>query len=126
MAFICYAFGVLLVTPTLLLLIKRPPSLKLTRFFMICGFLHAGDVCLWFYAMARIPIAEVTAIGYDAPIFVTIGATFLGEKLYSRRIFIIILGFLSTIIILRPGFQEINSGQLVQLCAVHIYLQLLF
>ena len=34
------------------------------------GFVHGIGVILWFYAMARIPIAEVTAIGYTAPIFV--------------------------------------------------------
>ena len=36
--------------------------------------MHGVGVILWFYAMARIPIAEVTALGYVAPIFVTIGA----------------------------------------------------
>jgi drug/metabolite transporter (DMT)-like permease len=122
MAFIRYAFGILLVAPTLLMLIQIPPSLKLVQFFAIRGFLHASGVCLWFYAMARIPIAEVTAIGYVAPIFVTVGAAlFLGEKLHARRIISVIVGFLGALIILRPGFQEINSGQLAQLCAAPIF-----
>ena len=122
MAFIRYAFGVLLVAPTLLFLFRILPSLKVTRLFAIRGFLHAVGVCLWFYAMARIPIAEVTAIGYVAPIFVTVGAAlFLGEKLHARRIISVIVGFLGALIILRPGFQEINSGQLAQLCAAPIF-----
>ena len=122
MAFIRYAFGIILVAPTLLLLFRIPPSLKLTLFFAIRGFLHAGGVCLWFYAMARIPIAEVTAIGYVAPIFVTVGAAlFLGEKLHARRIISVIVGFLGALVILRPGFQDVNSGQLAQLCAAPIF-----
>ena len=77
---------------------------------------------LWFYAMARIPIAEVTAIGYTAPLFVTIGAAFfLGERLQSRRIMAIIVGLIGTCIILRPGFQEIGLGQLAQCVAAPLF-----
>ena len=77
---------------------------------------------LWFYAMARIPIAEVTAIGYTAPIFVTIGAAlFLGERLHARRIGAVIAGFVGAMIIVRPGFQEISSGQLAQLAAAPLF-----
>ena len=35
---------------------------------------------LWFFAMSRITVAELTALNYVTPIFVTIGAAiFLGE-----------------------------------------------
>ena len=40
----------------------------------------------WFYALALIPVAEVTAIGFLAPLFGTLGAiVFLGEKVRIRR-----------------------------------------
>lgn len=72
--------------------------------------------------MARIPIAEVTAIGYVSPIFVTIGAAlFLGEKLHLRRIGGVLCALLGALIILRPGFQEIGLGQLAQLCAAPLF-----
>ena len=122
MAFIRYAFGLLLIIPALLPLFRNPPTIKRIRFFAVRGFLHSFGVMLWFFAMARIPIAEVTAIGYIAPIFVTIGAAlFLGEKLHVRRIISIGIGFIGALIILRPGFQEINSGQLAQLTAAPIF-----
>ena len=122
MAFIRYAFGILLIAPALLPLFRNPPSLLRIRFFALRGFLHAFAVMLWFFAMARIPIAEVTAIGYVAPIFVAIGAAlFLGEKLHVRRIVSIGVGFIGALIILRPGFQEISSGQLAQLTAAPIF-----
>lgn len=122
MAFIRYAFGVVLVIPALIPLVRTPPSIQRMRFFAVRGFLHAFGVMLWFYAMARIPIAEVTAIGYVAPIFVAIGAAvFLKEKMHARRIASIAVGFVGALIILRPGFQDINSGQLAQLAAAPIF-----
>ncbi len=122
MAFIRYAFGILLVAPALLPLFRQPPSFHRLRFFTIRGLAHAVGVMLWFFAMARIPIAEVTAIGYVAPIFITIGAAlFLGEKLQARRIFSVLVGFIGALVILRPGFQEINAGQLAQLCAAPFF-----
>lgn len=122
MAFIRYAFGIILVLPALIPVLRDPPSLPRMKFFVGRGVLHAFGVMLWFYAMARIPMAEVTAIGYVAPIFVAIGAAiFLGEKMQARRIVSIAVGFLGALIILRPGFQEINSGQLAQLAAAPLF-----
>jgi drug/metabolite transporter (DMT)-like permease len=77
---------------------------------------------LWFYAMARIPIAEVTALGYTAPIFVTLGAAFFfRERLHLRRIMAVAIGFLGAMVIIRPGFHEISSGQLAQLAAAPLF-----
>ena len=84
--------------------------------------IHTFGVVLWFFAMARIPIAEVTAIGYVTPIFVTIGAAlFLGERLRARRIMGVLAGLLGAVIILRPGFNEISIGQLAQLSAAPLF-----
>ena len=121
-AFIRYAFGLLIVLPTLWRLFKAPPGKSLMGSFVLRGFVHAFGVTLWFFAMARIPIAEVTAIGYVTPIFVTIGAAiFLGETLKARRIMGVVAGFVGAIIILRPGFQEISIGQLAQLCTAPLF-----
>ena len=40
------------------------------------------------------------------------------EKIYARRIGAIIFGFIGTLIILRPGFREIELGHVAQLMAV--------
>jgi len=121
-AFLRYAFGLLLILPAFRHLWHRMPSPREWRNFALRGFVHGIAVMLWFYAMARIPIAEVTAIGYTAPIFVTIGAAlFLGERLQARRIGAVIAAFGGALIILRPGFQELSSGQLAQLCAAPLF-----
>ncbi len=121
-AFIRYFMGTLFILP---MVIKNWPgriSSNDTKLFVLRGLFHGIGVGLWFYAMANIPIAEVVAIGYVSPIFIFIGAAlFLGEGLQMHRLFGIFCGLLGTMIILRPGFQEINLGQLAQLCAAPLF-----
>ena len=86
------------------------------------GVVHGAGVMLWFYAMAHIPIAEVTALGFTAPIFTTIGAAlFLGEKLRARRIGAVLVGFAGAMIILRPGIAVIDPGAIAQLIAAPLF-----
>ena len=125
-AFIRYVFGLVLLAPIYWRLLRALPST--TRLppraglHVVRGLVHGTGVMLWFYAMARIPIAEVTAIGYTAPIFTTLGAAlFLGERLRARRITALALGFLGTMIILRPGLVEIEPGALAQLAAAPLF-----
>lgn len=121
-AFIRYAMGIVLLAPVFFRLLSRgsrPGSLKL---YALRGVVHGLGVMLWFYAMARIPIAEVTAIGFTSPIFTVIGAAlFLGERLDARRVICVALGFVGTMIILRPGAQAIAPGALAQLCAAPLF-----
>ncbi len=121
-AFIRYAMGVVIVIPLLLRIkwsrfVRGRFGLYLTR-----GLVHGVGVMLWFYAMAHIPIAEVTALGFTAPIFTTIGAAlFLGEKVRARRIGAVLMGFAGTLIILRPGIVVIDPGAIAQLIAAPLF-----
>ncbi len=121
-AFIRYLFGLILIAPILLRLRGNWPSRGMMGLYVLRGLFHGLAVMLWFYAMARIPIAEVTALGYTAPIFTTIGAAlFLGERLHTRRILAVVAGFLGAIVILRPGFQTIEMGSIAQLAAAPLF-----
>lgn len=115
-AFIRYFMGLLFLLPTM----KRIFAARLTRrqhtLFGMRGGLHALGVILWFYAMTQIPLAEVTAMSYLSPVFVTLGAAaFLGEKLAARRIAAVVFALIGAVIILRPGFRELNGGHLAML-----------
>ncbi|MEM8793049.1 MAG: DMT family transporter [Pseudomonadota bacterium] len=117
-AFIRYVLGLIMLLPFAGPILRNPPTRGEAIAFSLRGLVHGFAVFLWFYAMARIPIAEVTAIGYTAPIFVAIGAAiFLGETMKMRRIAAILIAFVGTLVILRPGLQEISSGHLAQLAA---------
>ena len=121
-AFIRYCFGVVLMLPLLLAALRVQPVPRRFGLHVLRGVVHAAGVMLWFYAMARIPIAEVTAIGFTAPLFTTIGAAlFLGERLRARRIVAVVVGFIGTLVILRPGVQAIAPGALAQLAAAPLF-----
>jgi drug/metabolite transporter (DMT)-like permease len=121
-AFIRYGFGTLLFVPLYWRLIQRRTYPARIRMHMLRGLVHGIGVMLWFYAMARIPIAEVTAIGFTAPIFVTVGAViFLGERLQRRRTAAVIIAFVGALVILRPGVSAISLGALAQLAAAPLF-----
>ncbi|MBT5571970.1 MAG: DMT family transporter [Alphaproteobacteria bacterium] len=121
-AFIRYLFGLLLLLPVFVRMgsLRRPASvigLHASR-----GVIHGIGVMLWFFAMANIPIAEVTALGFTAPIFTTVGAAlFLGERLRLYRIGAVLMGFGGALVVLQPGFQEINIGSIAQLTAAPLF-----
>ena len=121
-AFLRYVIGVGFMLPFLYRTLRVRPIPRRLGLHVLRGIVHAGGVMLWFFAMARIPIAEVTAIGFTAPLFTTIGAVlFLGEKLRARRISAVIIGFVGTVIILRPGIEAIHIGALAQLAAAPLF-----
>ncbi|MDJ0859048.1 MAG: DMT family transporter, partial [Dinoroseobacter sp.] len=63
-----------------------------------------------------IPIAEVTAMNYLSPVYVTLGAAlFMGEKLAVRRIAAICVALFGALIILRPGFRELSPGHIAMI-----------
>ena len=123
-AFIRYLIGVLLLLPVLWRMRERGFGLraKSLPWYGLRGVVHGVAVMLWFYAMARIPLAEVTAIGFSAPVFTALGAILIfGEHVRVRRMLAIAAGFIGTLVILRPGFNEIGPGSLAQLVAAFFF-----
>ncbi|MEM6306085.1 MAG: DMT family transporter [Pseudomonadota bacterium] len=121
-AFLRYAIGLLFMLPAVLSLRSEPITRRQHGLFALRGLFHALGVMLWFYAMTRISIAEVTAMNYLAPIYVSLGAAlFLGERLAARRIIAVLLGLLGAVIILRPGFRELSLGHIGMLFAAIVF-----
>lgn len=72
----------------------------------------------WFSALELIPVGEVTAISFLAPLFATIGAAlFLGEVVRSRRWAATLVGLMGALVILRPGMVELNLGSWLAVAA---------
>ena len=117
-AFLRYLLGLVFLIPLLRPLLRARPTARQWRLFGLRGLAHGVGVMLWFYAMTQIPIAEVTAMNYLAPVYVTIGAAlFLGETLAARRIAAVVVALLGALIILRPGVREVDPGHLAMLLA---------
>ena len=64
-----------------------------------------------YYSISVIPLAQVVALSYAAPLFAALGAVVvLGEKLRARRITAILIGFAGVLIVLRPGIETFSLG----------------
>ena len=70
----------------------------------------------FFTALSLTPIARVTALAFTAPIFAGLMSVIvLGERFRMRRWAATICGFAGTLIILRPGIQEVDLGSMLVL-----------
>ena len=121
-AFVRYAIGVALLLPTLLAVPRSAWRLPRLAPHVLRGLTHGIGVMLWFFAMTQIPIADVTALGFTSPIFVTLGAAlFLGERLRLRRMIAIGIGFAGMLVILRPGLNTLELGAAAMLLAAPLF-----
>jgi drug/metabolite transporter (DMT)-like permease len=121
-AFLRYLLGAVFLIPMLRPLIKAQLNRRQIMLFGWRGLAHSLGVILWFFAMTKIPIADVTAMNYLAPIYVTIGAAlFLGEKLAFRRMLAIGVALIGALIVLRPGFREVSIGHIAMLATAVLF-----
>lgn len=115
-AFLRYLLGLVFVVPMIRPILDAHLSRRALGLFALRGVVHSLGVILWFFAMTRISIAEVTAMNYLSPVYVALGAVlFLGEKFAARRITAVVFALIGALIILRPGFRELSPGHIAML-----------
>ena len=115
-AFLRYLLGLVFLFPMVRPILAAHLTRRQVKLFVARGVVHTIAVILWFFAMARIAIADVTAMNYLSPVYVTMGAAlFLGEALPPRRLAAVGLALVGALIILRPGFREIDQGHIAML-----------
>jgi len=115
-AFLRYVMGLVFLLPVWRTLVAMRLSRVEWQVSVVRGAAHTIAVMCWFFAMSRIPIAEVTSLNYLSPIYVTLGAALvLGERLSYVRLTAILVALGGAFIILRPGFREVEIGHLAML-----------
>jgi len=71
-----------------------------------------GQYC-WYAAVMLIPLAQVFALEFTAPIWVMLLAPFLLHERFSRwKVFAVAMGFTGMLLIVKPGVVEITEGTL--------------
>ena len=76
----------------------------------------------FFIALAAMPLAETVVLFYTAPLFICmLSQPVLGEKVGLSRWFIIVVGMLGAIIMLRPGSDVFNLISLLPIMAALSY-----
>ena len=104
-------FFTVVFTLTLMLLFYRQylvwtkkPTLQLIR-----GLIFVFSTYLFFYAISEISLPKALTLAFVAPICVTaLSPFFLDEKVGIKRWAAVSLGFVGTLIVIRPGFIEFN------------------
>ena len=101
--FLRYLFGLLVLLPLLWrhgLAAYRPRNMggQFAR-----GALHTAGLCLWFVALPKIPLADMTAIGFTGPIFIMLGAwIFFKEPMRWERWLAAGIGLAGVLIVVGP------------------------
>ncbi len=76
-----------------------------------------GNLCI-IYAFTHIPLAEAYSIAFLAPIFVVaLSRIYLHEEVTLQRWMFLGASFLGVLLVVRPGFRELELGHLMALGA---------
>lgn len=71
---------------------------------------------LFFYSISVISMAKALTLAFVAPLITTaLSPIFLGEKVGFRRWSAVIVGFVGSLIVIRPGFIEFNLASIAAL-----------
>ena len=112
-----YFFMVLISVPLIYIFFRKylvwPKNLLLQLSRSIFLFL---STVLFFYSISVISMAKALTLAFVAPLFTTaLSPIFLKEKVGFRRWSAVIVGFLGSLIVIRPGFIEINVATVAAL-----------
>ena len=89
----------------------KKPALQLIR-----GLIFVFSTYLFFYAISEISLPKALTLAFVAPICVTaLSPFFLNEKVGVKRWTAVSLGFIGTLIVIRPGFIELNLATMAAL-----------
>lgn len=100
------------------LLRAGPARLKTRRFdlHVVRGVLHVASMYAFFGALSFTSLNVVTAMSFSTPLFAAFFAVFiLAESMGVRRWIAVSMGFVGALIILQPGFRDLDIGALIVL-----------
>lgn len=95
----------------------RAPGVHLLR-----NVIHFAGQYGWFYGLALIPLTEVFALEFTMPIWTALLAPFvLGERMTWARAMVVVIGFIGTLVVLRPGLAIVHPAALAVLASALSY-----
>jgi len=112
-----YFFTVAFVFPIMFFFYKKQlvwsdkPRLQIFRGLILLS----ANIC-FFYAISVISLAKALTLAFIAPLIVTaFSPILLGEKVGYRRWTAVAVGFIGSLIVIRPGFLEFNLASMAAL-----------
>ena len=112
-----YFFTVAFTFPIMLFFYRKQlkwsdkPKLQIIRGLILL----IANIC-FFYSISVISLAKALTLAFVAPLIVTaFSPMFLDEKVGFRRWSAVVIGFVGSLVVIRPGFVEINIASLAAL-----------
>lgn len=113
-AFFRNLFGLLVLVPVVMRAGLASLATRVPHLHAIRGVLNAIAMLLWFYGVTLTPLATVAALSFLAPLFATVlAALVLRERVGPRRIAAVLIGFAGALLILRPGLEPPQLGEIL-------------
>ena len=90
------------------LVLSKNPKLQFLR-----GLILLSANILFFYSISVISLAKALTLAFIHPLILTaFSPIFLSEKVGIKRWIAVLIGFLGALIVIRPGFLELNMASL--------------
>ena len=112
-----YFFTVVFTLPIMIFFFRKQlvwsdkPKLQILRGLILLS----ANIC-FFYAISIISLAKALTLAFVAPLIVTaFSPVMLGEKVGFRRWTAVVVGFTGSLVVIRPGFVELNFASLAAL-----------
>jgi len=103
-AFFRNLFGLVFMLPWLIKNGYASFKTRRIKLFLIRAVLGLISMLCFFWGISVLPLAKAVSLSFTVPLFVTIGAALiLKEVVHMRRWVAVIVGFIGTLIILRPS-----------------------
>ena len=83
--------------------------------------LFSANIC-FFYSISVISMAKALTLAFVAPLVTTaMSPFFLNEKVGLRRWAAVLVGFIGSLVVIRPGFLDVNLATLAALGTGFLY-----
>jgi len=112
-----YFFTVVFTLPIMMFFFKKQlvwsdkPKLQILRGLILLS----ANIC-FFYAISIISLAKALTLAFVAPLIVTaFSPLMLGERVGFRRWTAVVVGFIGSLVVIRPGFVELNFASFAAL-----------
>ena len=98
------------------------PTTKRHKLEYLRGLCYFLSYTTHFMGLAALPLAEIAAIKFSAPLMITfLSVVILGEMVGLRRWLALLVGFMGVLLIVRPGLDSFNMGAIFILISVLFY-----
>ena len=118
-----YFFTVVFTLPIMFFFFKKQlvwsdkPKLQILRGLILLF----ANIC-FFYSISVIALAKALTLAFIAPLIVTaFSPLLLGEKVGLKRWTAVVIGFIGSLVVIRPGFLEINLASVSALGTGFLY-----